>query len=89
MTRKQLIEAIANCADISQAAAGRVLDCLEEAVMKGVDEDGKVATGLGSFVLRERAAREGRNPATGERIHIPASRSVGLKPSKAFKDYLS
>jgi DNA-binding protein HU-beta len=90
MTKAELIDAIAGNADITKADAGKALDgfttAVTNALAKGEDV---VLVGFGTFTARERAARTGRNPATGEEIQIAASRTVGFKPGKALKDALN
>ena len=87
MNKTELIDAIADSADISKAAAGRALDGMVEAItdaLKGGDQVSIV--GFGSFTVRERAARTGRNPQTGATINIAASKSPAFKAGKALKD---
>jgi DNA-binding protein HU-beta len=87
MNKSDLIDAMADSADISKAAAGRALDGLLEAITAAVKNDDSVSiVGFGTFLLRERAARTGRNPKTGMTIDIPASKSPAFKAGKAFKD---
>ncbi|WP_078120254.1 HU family DNA-binding protein [Thiosocius teredinicola] len=87
MNKSDLIEAMADSADISKAAAGRALDGLIEAITNAVKNDDSVSiVGFGTFLLRERAARTGRNPKTGKTIEIAASKSPAFKAGKAFKD---
>jgi DNA-binding protein HU-beta len=87
MNKSELIEAMADSADISKAAAGRALDGLIEAITQAVKNNDTVSiVGFGTFVLRERAARTGRNPKTGGSIEIAASRAPAFKAGKAFKD---
>lgn len=87
MNKSELIEAMAESADISKAAAGRALEGMIEAITAAVKSEDTVSiVGFGSFVLRERAARTGRNPKTGAEIQIPASKSPAFKAGKAFKD---
>jgi DNA-binding protein HU-beta len=87
MNKSELIEAMADSADISKAAAGRALDGLIEAITNAVKNDDPVSiVGFGTFMLRERAARTGRNPKTGKEIEIAASKSPAFKAGKAFKD---
>ncbi len=87
MNKADLIEAIATSADISKASAGRaldaVLDNIAEALQKG---DVVTLAGFGSFKVVERAAREGRNPSNGEKIHIPASKIPKFSVGKNLKD---
>ena len=87
MNKSDLIEAMADSADISKAAAGRALDGLIEAITNAVKNDDSVSiVGFGTFLLRERAARTGRNPKTGGTIQIAASKTPAFKAGKAFKD---
>jgi DNA-binding protein HU-beta len=87
MNKSDLIEARADSADISKAAAGRALDGLIEAITNAVKNDDSVSiVGFGTFLLRERAARTGRNPKTGGTIEIAASKTPAFKAGKAFKD---
>ena len=87
MNKSDLIEAMADAADISKSAAGRALDGLTDAVavaLKGGDTVSVI--GFGTFSVKQRAARTGRNPQTGETIEIPASKTPSFKAGKALKD---
>lgn len=87
MNKTELIEAMADSADISKAAAGRALEGMIDAIAAAVKAGDTVSViGFGSFTLRERAARTGRNPKTGAEIQIPASKAPAFKAGKAFKD---
>ncbi len=87
MNKSQLIDKIAASADISKASAGRALDAFVEAVTESLKEGDQVAlVGFGTFTVRERAARSGRNPQTGETIEIAAAKVPAFKPGKALKD---
>ena len=87
MNKTELIEAMADAADISKAAAGRALEGMVDAITEAVKSGDSVSVvGFGTFTLRERAARTGRNPKTGAEIQIPASKSPAFKAGKAFKD---
>ncbi len=87
MNKTELIEAMADAADISKTAAGRVLDGMIDAITQVIKSGDSVSIiGFGTFTLRERAARKGRNPKTGEIIEIAASKSPAFKAGKAFKD---
>ncbi|GAB3714779.1 HU family DNA-binding protein [Mariniluteicoccus flavus] len=86
MTKKELLEAMANDAGISQADADKALGALIEAITKSVKKGDRVAIpGLGTFEKRERSARTGRNPQTGEEIKIAATSVPGFKPATQFK----
>ena len=87
MNKTDLIDAIAESADISKAAAGRALDGFVDAVTGALKKGDQVSlVGFGSFTVRERAARTGRNPQTGATIEIKASKSPAFKAGKALKD---
>lgn len=87
MNKAELVEAIAVDADISKAAAGRAVDSLVTSITKALQDGDQVSlVGFGTFLIRERAARSGRNPQTGEPIEIQAAKVPGFKPGKALKD---
>jgi DNA-binding protein HU-beta len=87
MNKTELIDAVSSSADLSKAEATRavdaVVDSITETLRKG---DSVTLVGFGTFEVRERAARSGRNPQTGETIQIKASRAPAFKAGKAFKD---
>ena len=87
MNKAELIEAVAANADLSKAAAGRALDAALEAITKALKKKDTVTlVGFGTFSVRKRSARMGRNPKTGEEIKIRASKVPGFKAGKALKD---
>ncbi|RVU32653.1 MULTISPECIES: HU family DNA-binding protein [Neptunomonas] len=87
MNKSELIDAIAASADISKAAAGRALDGALDAVTSTLQKGESVAlVGFGTFSVKERAARTGRNPQTGKPIEISAATLPTFKPGKALKD---
>lgn len=74
----------------SKAAAERAFDAVVDAIRTGVQKDGKVQIiGFGTFSVRERAARNGRNPQTGQAMKIKAYKTVGFKVGKDFKDKIN
>lgn len=87
MNKAEMIDAVAEATDLSKAdaekATNAVLDSIIGTLAKG---DQVTLIGFGTFSVRERAARSGRNPQTGETIQIKASKSPGFKAGKAFKD---
>ncbi|MBK5935247.1 MAG: HU family DNA-binding protein [Halorhodospira halophila] len=90
MNKSELIEAVADSADLSKAAAARAVDAMVESVTDALREGDQVTlVGFGTFTVRDRAARTGRNPRTGESINIPASKVPGFKPGKALKDAIN
>ncbi len=87
MNKSELIDAIASGADVSKASAGRALDSAIGAIMGALKSGDSVSlVGFGTFSVRHRAAREGRNPQTGAAMHIPASKVPGFKAGKGLKD---
>ncbi|MBI2780138.1 MAG: HU family DNA-binding protein [Gammaproteobacteria bacterium] len=87
MNKSELIEAIAESAELSKAAAGRALDGMIKAIGKSLKKGEDVSVlGFGSFTVRKRAARAGRNPQTGAAIKIKASKVPAFKAGKALKD---
>ncbi len=83
MNKAELIDAVAESADISKAAAGRAIDGMTTAVAKALKKDDSVTlVGFGTFSVRERAARKGRNPQTGEEINIKAAKLPVFKAGK-------
>ena len=92
MTKHELIDKVheATGGDISKKATGEIIDHIFSAVAHGlVDGDGRVfIPGFGTFQVKERKARVGRNPRTGEEINIAASRSVGFKVAAGLKETL-
>lgn len=90
MNKAELIDAVADAADISKAAAARsvdtVLDVITESLKKG---QAVTLVGFGTFSTRRREARTGRNPRTGEAIQIGASNLAVFKAGKGLKDALN
>jgi DNA-binding protein HU-beta len=87
MNKSDLVDAIANSAGLSKADAGRALDGLVKTVTKALKKGDTVSlVGFGTFSVRSRAARTGRNPRTGETIKIKASNNPAFKAGKALKD---
>jgi len=85
MTKAQIIAAVAEKTDISKAQAKAALEALAELAYAGA-ADGFTIPGIGKLVVVDRAARKGRNPATGEVIQIPAKRVLKFRIAKAAKD---
>ena len=81
------IDAIAASADLPKAAAGRALDAVVDSITDALKKDDSVSlVGFGTFSVKERAARTGRNPQTGEPINIAAAKIPSFKAGKALKD---
>lgn len=87
MNKTDLINAVADSADISKATAGRAVDSILDAITQALKNEDQVAIiGFGTFSVKNRPARIGRNPRNGEPIEIAASKSPGFKAGKALKD---
>ena len=87
MKKSELIEDIAEKAGLTKVEAGKALDATFEVIANQLEKGEKVpVAGFGTFKLSSRAAREGRNPKTGETIKIAASTSVSFKAGTALKD---
>jgi len=87
VNKAQLIDAIASQADVSKAVAGRVLDATIYAISKSLKKNDDVSlVGFGTFYVKKRAARKGRNPRTGAVINISAAKVPGFRAGKTLKD---
>jgi nucleoid DNA-binding protein len=87
MNRADLSEVVArSLGDCSKAAADRAIGAVLAGILRGLKKEQKVTlVGFGTFVVKKRKAREGRNPRNGEPIRIAASRTVGFKPGLDLK----
>lgn len=87
MNKAELIDAVADKTGLSKAEALRALDSTFEAIGRALRKGDRVAlVGFGTFVVRKRAARVGRNPKTGAAIRIAAAKTAAFKAGKALKD---
>jgi DNA-binding protein HU-beta len=87
VNKAQLIDAIAVTADLPKTVASKALDAMLDCITKSLVEGDMVALmGFGTFSVKDRAARAGRNPKTGAEIQIKASRVAAFKAGKALKD---
>ena len=87
MNKAELIEHMANNADLNKAQAGRALDALIDAVRRTLKKGDSVSLiGFGTFAVTKRAARTGRNPRTGVAIKIKAAKIPKFRPGKGLKD---
>ncbi len=87
MNKSELIDTVAASADLSKAAAGRAVDAIVSAITKALKKsDDVVLVGFGTFTVRKRAARSGRNPGTGEAITIKAAKVPSFRAGKALRD---
>ena len=87
MNKGELVDAIAGSAGLSRADAAKAVDATLDAIQSTLSQGGSVSlVGFGTFSVKARAARMGRNPRTGEAIHIKASNVPGFKAGKGLKD---
>lgn len=85
-TKMDIVEQLATRADLTKRAAGDALDAIIEIISEALSRGEKVTlTGFGTFLVRHRAARTGRNPQTGEPIHIPAQDTAAFRAGSALK----
>ena len=90
MNKAELINAVAAAADVSTTDAEAVIFATVDAITQALSEGERVQlVGFGSFEVKKRAARTGRNPKTKEAIEIPASKVPVFKPGKALKDTIA
>ncbi|MCH2176099.1 MAG: HU family DNA-binding protein [Lentisphaeria bacterium] len=93
MNKQELVEAILKSKTSpyeTKADAERAVKAVLESITAGIKKDGNVQLiGFGTFSLRKRSARKGRNPSTGEVIKIKASKTVGFRPGAALKEVAS
>ncbi len=86
MKKEDLVKQVSKKTGISQRKVLGVINSFIEALREGIEKDGKVVlVGFGTFEVRTRKARKGRNPRTGKPINIPAKKYVKFKPGKALK----
>ena len=90
MPKTELVEFVATEANMSKAEAARAVDAMMKGITAGLKKEGKVAlVGFGTFSAKKRAAREGRNPQTGETVKIAARVVPGFKAGSKLKDALN
>ena len=87
MNKTELIKSISDSTGLKNTEATRIVDAVFDTITASLRRGEQVAiSGFGTFVAKTRAAREGRNPSTGNPIHIPARTSAAFKPATAMKD---
>ena len=87
MNKAELVEAVAAAANLSKADAGRAVDAVVSGIASSLQGGEQVSiVGFGTFSVKRRAARSGRNPRTGESIQIQASNVPAFKAGKALRD---
>lgn len=87
MTKQELIDTVSDEVGLSKKDAGKAIDAMISSITKTLKKGDKVQlVGFGTFEVRKRSAREGRNPQTGQSIKIPARKTPAFKPGKALKE---
>ena len=90
MNRNELVDAVASKTELRKSEAGRAVDAVFESIGEALKEGDEVRlVGFGTFSVSSRAASEGRNPRTGEKIKIAASKQAKFKPGKGLRDSLN
>ena len=90
MNQSELVDKVAQATALNQAAAGQAVRAVVKAILDALlDGEAVRVSGLGTFNVAARPARDGRNPQTGERIKIPASKAVRFHAGKTIKDALN
>jgi len=87
MNKTELVKAVSSQAELSQKDAANVVDAVFDTISNTLAKEEKIQLiGFGTFEVRERSARKGRNPQTGEEIEIAASKVPAFKPGKELKE---
>lgn len=90
MNKRELVDAVADSTGVARSGAEEAVDAVVAAISAALVEGAKVTLpGFGTFEVRERSARTGRNPQTGDTLEIPASRGAGFKAASALKKALN
>lgn len=90
MNRNELVDAVANKSELRKSDASRAVDAVFDAIEEALKSGDEVRlVGFGTFSVASRAASEGRNPRTGEKIKIAASKQPKFKPGKGLRDSLN
>src|ERR1700704_2806738 len=90
MTKADLVNDVANAAELTKKDAERLVEIVFESIIESLNNGEKIELrGFGSFRVRERGARRGRNPKTGDPVSIPAKRVPYFKPGKELKELIN
>jgi integration host factor subunit beta len=90
MTKAELVEDVADAAELTKKDAERLVEIVFESIIETLNQGEKIELrGFGSFRVRERGARRGRNPKTGDPVSIPAKRVPYFKPGKELKELIN
>lgn len=89
VSKADIIDSVAKATGMKKVDVDKAVSATLQAIMQSVKEDGVSLLGFGAFKASKRAARTGRNPATGKEIKIPARVAITFKPGKAFKEMVN
>ena len=90
MTKADLVEEVVQVADLSKKHAEIIVNTVFQSIIEALHRDDKIELrGFGSFRVRQRRSRQGRNPKTGDRVDVPAKRIPYFKPGKELKDLIN
>ena len=90
MTKAQLIDEVARAADLSRKQSEQIIDIFFQSIVSALEKGEKIELrGFGSFRIRHRNARQGRNPKTGEAVAVPAKRIPYFKPGRELRELLN
>ncbi len=90
MTKADLVDEVSRATDLSRKDSEVIVEALFDSVVKALKNSDKLEVrGFGSFRIRKRKARQGRNPKTGERVDVPEKKVPYFKPSKELKDLIN
>ena len=90
MTKAQLIDEVARVADLSRKHAELIVDIFFQSIVNALERGEKIELrGFGSFRIRQRNARQGRNPKTGDQVSVPSKRIPYFKPGRELKELLN
>jgi len=90
MTKADLVEEVVRAADVSKKHAETIVNTVFSSIVEALQKDDKIELrGFGSFRVRRRRSRQGRNPKTGDRVEVPEKRIPYFKPGKELKDLIN
>jgi integration host factor subunit beta len=90
MTKAELVDQVANAADLTKKHSEIIVNTLFDSIVKALERGDKIELrGFGSFRVRTRDARVGRNPKTGDIVHVPAKKIPYFKPGKELKELIN
>jgi len=90
MTKAELVEEVSRVSDLTKKHAEVIVKTVFDSIIEALHKDQKIELrGFGSFRIRQRRSRQGRNPKTGEKVHVPAKKIPYFKPGKELKDLIN